>query len=581
MRRRRLFIFALITAYGLALAFLANTRMTQGLDADRYALMESIVERSSFNVDMASFPDIDRIKIGQHYYSGKSPVLSFAGAAVYYVLYHGFGWSFRTHAPQVVRVMIVIFVIIPVCVLLWQFQRCAPPHPGRSAHAALGNIALLAIASLLFPYSLCFTNHPLAACLLFAGFAALFPSGHSYQPRWILAGFLAGASVAIDLIPGAIFLAALLAISVSRRQFRNAAWLAAGAAVPALVHGALNEITLGSWIPAYLISGALHYEGSIWRPDSAAAQEYEQFAGYGPALYHYALGHRSVFLFMPLLLYGLLGAVRAAWTGRRSQTFAAPTAAVAAFLGTVLLVPRFSLGLAGGSYGPRHIIPAVPLIYAFICGGLGYHGSTWKRGLFWVAVCWSAAIAWIGALNPWAPLTLSVYAPLDVLAAKAAKWHPGWSSFAETIVEYTAPSPSFGFYELGRNYAEAGKAPEAISAYVRSRALNPKRTLTLYALGVAAGQAGRVTLAIDAFRALTKLEPENAGAWANLGMTLLQTPDREGARSALERGFELNPRSRAAVAGLVRWHSMAGDAGQARLYAERLRALDAEAGRQP
>src|SRR5438034_1337598 len=108
-------------------AFLWNASVSidRGLDMDRYAFMESMVERGTFTVDDSPMQSVDRIRFRGHFYSGKPPVLNFIGAGVYWALYHGLQWSFRTHSEQVVRVMIGVFVSGPLALLLFMFWRVA------------------------------------------------------------------------------------------------------------------------------------------------------------------------------------------------------------------------------------------------------------------------------------------------------------------------------------------------------------------------------------------------------------------------------------------------------------------------
>jgi tetratricopeptide (TPR) repeat protein len=556
-------LLTVLALYGAILVGLADTRVMQGLDADRYALMESLVERGTTRVDDATFASVDRAKIGDHFYSEKAPLLSFAGAAVYWGLYHGFGWSFRIDTSAVVRVMIALFVVLPVCVMLGLFHRVVWRRAGKSADAWTAT-ALLAVASLALPYSVCFTNHALAASLLFGAFfcvaGSLVPGteppaavpSRLRDSRWLLAGGLAALSACVDLIPGSAFLGALLLLSALRSDWRSAGLLAVGAAGPAVLHIVLTWVATGRWLLAYFApSQNLLYEGSIWRPDAVSVGDYEPFRTYWSALYHYVLGHRSVFLFMPLLVYGVIHAVAA----KRRLALAA----LVAFFATILLVPAFSLGLAGGSYGPRHIVPVIPLMVCFAAMEFTSAVVPWRRVVAWVLAVWCAVIAAIGTFDPWTPGTLSVHAPLDVLAARAARRAEIRSPFAEAVADRTAYSRSFAWYELGRIYRESGKALASIAAYRKSLSLEPDRPLALYALGVTAGEAGYAGESIDAFEKLTRMEPDNAGAWSGLGLSLLQSPRAVEAHGALEKALSLNPDSRGAKAGFAEWHKRFGD----------------------
>ncbi len=568
-------------AYGVVLVAFADTRIQNGLDSDRYAFMESLVERGEFVVDGSAMASVDRIRVDGHFHSGKPPILNFLGAGVYWALYHGPGWSFRTHPDAVVRTLIGAFVVVPVCALLWLFWVLVsrrPPRPRgaeaprrKTAHAA---VALLAVGSLLLPYSLIFTNHPLAAALLFGAFyVALHPTdpgtgegSRSAQIRAAFAvGFLAALSVTIDLIPGTVFLLAYLVHAAATRRGRALVSMAAGAAFPMLAHLVLNRITLGTWVVSYFIKDAFNYEGSVWSTAFTGASDYDQFPTYATALYHYALGHRGVFLFMPLLIFGIFWAAGAA---RRFRTpaGAAGIAALATLAGTILLVPKFSWGLGGCTYGPRHVLPCIALLYAFLPAAMGACRTPLLKGVFGAASAWSVLVAALGVVNPWATHVFSVYAPLDVLVPHAASRGEAGRQAAQWIIEHTAASPSFGYYELGRHYVSEGDSDLAIEALLTSLSIETTRTLAWYQLGTVAGRAGKLDLAASAFRRLTIIEPDHAGAWANLGLTLQEMGLKADAKGALERGLQLNPESRAARIGLGRWYRDAGETTKALEY---------------
>jgi hypothetical protein len=563
-----------LAGYGILLVLLADTRIQNGLDSDRYAFMESLVERGELTVDHSSMQSVDRIRVAGHFRSGKPPILNFLGAGVYAALHHGLGWSFRTRPSGVVRVLIAVFVVVPVCILLWFFGRLVSqrrllqgheesPWFGRAAAVA----GLLAIGSLLLPYSLIFTNHPLAAALLFGALFVLVgrpkpgceAAGGEVSPAaWAAVGLLGGLSVTIDLLPGTVFLLALLVHAAATKRFRALAAIAAGAAVPALVHLVLNRLTLGTWVVSYFIKDAFNYEGSVWSREFTGASDYDQFPTYASGLYHFTLGHRGVFLFMPLLLAGIFGAVGASRRFRAPEG-AAGIASVSALVGTILLVPKFSWGLGGCTYGPRHIVPCIALLYAFLPDAFRFAKTGLLRFVSVAAAAWSVLIALLGVLDPWAVHVYSVYAPLDVIVPRAAFAGEGGRRVAEWIVERTAASPSFGYYELGRNYGGAGQTGKAIECLVTSLAIDSTRTLAWYQLGFVAGKAGDLELAASAFRRLTMLEPDHAGAWSNLGLTLQEMGLEKDAKGALERGLQLNPESRAARVGLARVYRSEGN----------------------
>lgn len=530
-----------IVGYCAVLLAFAKTDITTGLDSDRYGFMESLVERHTACVDGSSMRSIDWICIGGHFYSSKPPLLNVLGAGVYFVLYHGLGWSFRETPHLVVRVLLSVFVTIPLGLLLWQFWRFVSRREGISpcTGIAMRVTALLAFASLLLPYALVFTNHVLAAALLFGAFVFASRIG---SPTWggmaaFLTGFLSTTSAAVDLIAGTVFFLAVAAVGWRRMTNSQRLALAAGAFIPTALHMTLNRVTLGTWATGYLIKGSLEYPGSPWI--AQVTGEATSFRAYCSGLYHYLFGHGSVLVLQPLAVAGACCAVGTL----RKQVTAAGVGAVAALVFTVLLVPKFSIGLGGSLYGPRHIIPVLPLLYAFLSFEFVRDRSFVRKAGLLVLIVWSVFIAAIGTLNPRTQHDFSVYAPLDVLAEWTAS--RGSSGFAEAVIRTTAPNAAHGFSKLGLLHWQAGRSAEAIAAFERALQIEPNRGEALYGLGIAAKQSGRLPLARRMFEHVTAQEPGNAWAWGNLSLVLFAEGNRESARQAADRGAAADPNNAA------------------------------------
>ncbi|MBX7246575.1 MAG: tetratricopeptide repeat protein [Candidatus Sumerlaeaceae bacterium] len=559
-----------ITAVCIVMALFADTAIKAGLDADRYSLMESLVERGTSRVEGATFPSIDWVKIDGQFYSGKPPLLSVAGAGVYWAFRAATGWTLKEHPDAFVRMMICIFVILPYLGILWLFwSRFLPPSLPLATKWGL--LLVLAAASLLLPYAKTFSNHLLAAFLLLAALLS------GIRGRDFAVGLLAGLSAAVDLIPGTCFGLGWVICRIARKSpVRQWALSVAGAALPLGINAALNYATIGSIWPAYLLPNALNYEGSLWITPASPSSDYETFSNYGMALFHFTFGHRGVFVFMPLLPIGISSWVQLLRSGDPQETGLKSTAAatLTAIVGTILLTPKFSLGLAGGAYGPRHIIPVIPIAYA----GMPLAWPILKQGVRRILVpafaVWSGLLAAIGSIEPWTPNTLSVYAPLEVAANVAAKSSSGWSDFSEQIIDHTAWSRDFAYYEIGRTYASAGKPAEAVMAFRRSVTINPNRALAYYHYGTLAGSLGAMKEAATAFQKLVSLEPDNGGGWSNLGLSLLAMGQTDNARSALERGLEINPNSRGALIGMIRISRQQGNTSGTQGFIERLERLE-------
>ncbi len=62
------------------------------------------------------------------------------------------------------------------------------------------------------------------------------------------------------------------------------------------------------------------------------------------------------------------------------------------------------------------------------------------------------------------------------------------------------------------------------------------------ALGIARASAGQTAAAIQAFERALRIDPRNAVAWQNIGITLVHSRDTQGALRAFDRAFALNER---------------------------------------
>jgi hypothetical protein len=563
---------ALLLIMTLILGALADSRIQPGLDADRYSFAESLVERGTFIVSGSSMHSVDWIKVDGQFYSGKPPVMNFTGAGLYALLHHGLGLNFREHAPWLVRAFVWTFSLLPsslTLLLLWQVLRRAARPLHCTPARALWVCTLAAITTLLPAYATVFTNHSLAMALLMLAILPLIPrQGYPLPPSagaLAISGFWATLSATIDLLPGTFFVfgLALTLLWVGRphgpgaprpsrflapRWFSQWLALAAGCLCPALLHLVLNRITLGTWTLPYLIPGAFDYEGSVFI-DDAISPDYPQYPTYLGGLWHYILGHRGLVWYMPLMV---LGAILAAWGALRSPRWfrrlgPAAGATVGATLATLVLVPKFSMGLAGGTYGNRHMLPLIGVVFVFLAllpllrsraGTLG--PWAWRS-----TVVWGGAVAILGIFNPWAPQTMSVFAPAETLVQQSARF--GRQPWAEAIASRTAANPSFGYAEYARHLWVAGHRPAAVHCLRESVRLDPERVQSWFNLGMLTGELGRDEQASDAFAMVVELEPSNAGAWANLSLALARQRRWTEAYEVAGHALELNPNSLAAL----------------------------------
>ena len=411
--RTRLVAILISAAVLAAQLLFIHARAYSANDASRMAAIESLVHRGTWAIDDASFQTIDRIKVGDQFFSDKPPMMAFIGAAVYYPLHHLLGWTLQSGGclpatdPAGCRFFLAPaaadWAYVTLTLLLVALPGAALPallyllarRQQLPNWAAIPWALLTGLGTALLPYSTVFSNHvPAAAALATALYLLL--TRHEPGPGTKFAiGFLAVLATTLDLSAGA-FLLAILAICGWRWRAANG-WTAAGAALPALVMIVLDFQIVGNPLPPQLYAQGYAYEGSVLYSGisgfSSAANRWQ----YG---FDMLVGSQGVIPFFPLLLlylYGLLAAMRR--PGRSDQPVA-----VAVGLATVVYVLYFILAtdnFGGIAYSPRWLLIPVPLLAAFAWTPAMLRPRAAVIGLFLLLGGISVWSAWRGAADPW------------------------------------------------------------------------------------------------------------------------------------------------------------------------------------
>ncbi|HEX5064543.1 MAG TPA: tetratricopeptide repeat protein [Myxococcota bacterium] len=136
---------------------------------------------------------------------------------------------------------------------------------------------------------------------------------------------------------------------------------------------------------------------------------------------------------------------------------------------------------------------------------------------------------------------------LALLAAQTARRLPDYASdiaFWESASR-SAPHSEPVWRTLAFRYFENGRLAEAVAGARRAIALNGDEAKGHLVLGIALARQGRSAEANEELRAATRLDPDNADAWANLSQLQLLMGDREG--SARSRKLADEAAARAAA----------------------------------
>jgi hypothetical protein len=322
-----------------------------------YDLTRALVERQTFHIDgyRVNTGDIswNRDRHGEyHAYSNKPPGLPFLAAIPYAALHaietrmHLSVDSWRAMTINV-WILTLITVALPgalIPVLLYQSLT------GVSRTAAVCVALVTAFATIVFPYSTVFYSPVPAAFFLLLAFVWL-------DDRPLLAGAAAGVAGMCFYL--CILAAAVFAIALKRRALR---------------------FILGG-LPFGILLAIYHTVcfGAPWRTSLGVAKAFTEkdlFLGlfrlptwtafWGITFSEY----RGLFFVSPILLLAFVGAVHMP----RKRELAMIGAIVALFIGAV---SSFNGWEGGFAFGPRHILPMIPLLAMPIA---------FVRGKVWIAI---------------------------------------------------------------------------------------------------------------------------------------------------------------------------------------------------
>lgn len=333
-------------------------------DISRVAAIESAVERGTWAIDESAWSDEtgDKAFINGRFYSDKMPLLSAAGAFVYYGVLKVSGarlapdCAYTGHGCAYYWVTLVLMGL-PAAGLLWLFYRYARSQSLPIWVAVVGTAAL-GFGTMVWAYALVFNSHVPAAFALFASFYLLVT-----KPRGVgltVAGMFAALAASLEL--QAFIIAAALGLVALVRARGQIVYFILGASIPVLITIVLDYQITGTPIPPYLIPGAYAYPGSQF-PNTPGG------TGSPDDVYQYAfkmfLGAQGLFAYCPILFMSILGLV-AVLRGRVHPLRLEAAILGLSFVALALYLVTNTGNLGGEAYGERYYVIIVPLLMAFM-----------------------------------------------------------------------------------------------------------------------------------------------------------------------------------------------------------------------
>ena len=318
-----------------------------------FDLTRALVERQTFHIDgyRVNTGDIawSNVSGEWHAYSNKPPGLPMLAAIPYFAIYH---LERALHLPvdswlwMTVNVYVLTLLVVAPCgagIAVLLFRR-ARRHTSPSAAVLVALIG--AFGTIVLPYSTLFFSPVPAAFFLLLAF-------HWLDERPLLAGAAAGiAGLCFYIcIPAAAVLAcgAGLQPGMRRAEARHH--------VVRFIVGGLPFGAILAWYHTLCF-------GAPWRTSLETAQNFTErglllglFRTYPTKLALWGLTfseYRGLFFVSPVLLLAFVGL----WRMRRRDA-AVVLAVFALFL---VMVASFNGWEGGSSFGPRHLLPAIPFL---------------------------------------------------------------------------------------------------------------------------------------------------------------------------------------------------------------------------
>ena len=367
--------------------------------ASRFATVESLVHYGTYKINRSRFAwTIDKIKIGDDYYSSKPPMTSTLAAGVYWVYHHVVGNSFILNPRATVIDLNILFSIFPYFILVFYFLRFLrlTMHDSRKLVLAYGVFCLNCLVA---GYATDLNNHSPAAIVLFVAFyyAYLLRNGYSDKAfHWLLTGLLCGFLPTFE-IPGVIVSAALFFYLLSHNARKTLLYLLPVAFLPVILNLYLTYMATGSPLPAYFRPELYQFKGSYWsmvrKPGIDGLNEPKPIY-----LFHMLFGHHGILAMTPVFFF----AVAQMWKRVRDKgrEFIEARMILACSVVLVFLYMIKTTNYGGVCVGFRWLVFIMPLLFIFVARWIE---EEWPRlkPLFIVCVVLGGLTVNKATINPW------------------------------------------------------------------------------------------------------------------------------------------------------------------------------------
>jgi hypothetical protein len=362
-----------------------------GLEASRFATVQSLAEQHTFAIDKSRFKSYDRVKINGKFYSDKPLTLPVLVSAFYIIAHKVAGINFTDNYHLSIYLINLFCINILNIFLFILFFRKLDKETTAPLWSKLFLSISLIFSTWLFTFGGSFNNHTPAAFLLFLLFCLL--DSFRKKPTCKLAlfsGLTAGILLNIEIPIGGIFgitgfIIIALNASPPKRIKQLFAYSIGGAAL-VLFMLIINYCAYKSILPQYVLGGT-------FRPEKQVIVR-SDFLNY---CFHALFGLRGFFSYMPALLLIIIIPF-CSKTFKRDKVFIPFSAGI---LFIIIFYITMTSDYGSWSYGFRYLIPIIPVIWFFITKYLVSMVHSWKYWLTATLITFGTITSYIGAYRPW------------------------------------------------------------------------------------------------------------------------------------------------------------------------------------
>jgi MFS family permease len=409
-----------VASAGLVFLF-AEQHISNSTQTSRLATIEALVTQRTFSIDVTkeSWQSRDIAMVNGHYYSPKSPLLSYFAANVYRHYARHTGATFVDKSATIYFFSLLIGFLPHVFLLIYLFLFLEIWIDDMSARTwAYSSVCF---GYLGFGYATTINNvTPTAALLLAALYHAYRVRSGISQRGWhfFLSGVYASVAASFDP-PSSIYVLALFLYLSTHKPFKSIFLFALGA-LPCLLFAAhLNHVISGSYMPLQSMRAAFHFKGSYWMQPVGIDALWEPKWLYA---FNVLFGHHGVFAMTPILIFGVIYGFSSLL--RRDAYWRETLLILGAACVQITFYIFYTKNYGGHNVGFRWLMPIMPPLLLLTARWLASNVSRGKRVVFFFALivstlnaldaldnAWKESSRWAQIVYRVVPLSNPVYFP--------------------------------------------------------------------------------------------------------------------------------------------------------------------------